>query len=110
VAVPERPAIHRMQATVMMLAEHAVHVAAPAREACPGGCAHLSDTLPASGHPGSWSVCLAILAAFAVAMLVGWLMRAATVHGRRQCPRCGLRVGRVLSTPAHRCVERSSYS
>ncbi|MCW2641989.1 MAG: hypothetical protein JWP76_4295 [Dactylosporangium sp.] len=81
-AMPERPAIHRLQTTAIMLTELAMHVAAPVEQACPIGCAHVSDGLPAGGHPGSWSACLAILAALAVAVLVGWLVRAASVrHG-----------------------------
>jgi hypothetical protein len=84
-AMPERPAIHRMQTTAMMLAEHPMHlthVAVPGGEACPSGCVHVGDGHPAGGHPDGWSVCLAVLAALAVAVLVGWLVRAATVrHG-----------------------------
>lgn len=80
-AMPQPPAVHRLQTTAMMLAEHAVHVSAPAGQACASSCAHVSDGFPAGGHPDSWSVCLAILAALAVVVVVGWLLRAATVRG-----------------------------
>jgi hypothetical protein len=81
-AMPEPPAAQRVQTTAMMLAEHAVHVSAPASKPCPSGCAHARDGgQTGGGHPDSWSVCLAILAAFAAAVLSGWLLRATTGGG-----------------------------
>ena len=77
-AMPDRPAIHHLRT---MLAANTAHVTAPIGYRCPDGCVHLGSPGPAGGHPDGWSVCLAVLAAFAIAMLVGWLLRAATNRG-----------------------------
>jgi hypothetical protein len=82
-AMPEPPATHQLQNKARMLVGH---VATPDERACRGGCAHLGDSDPAGGHPDGWSVCLAILAGFAIAMLLGWLLRAATTRGATYRP------------------------
>jgi hypothetical protein len=84
-AMPDPPATHP-QTTATMLAAHATHTAAPIGYPCLSGCAHVAGGGPAGGDPSSWSVCLAILTALAVAVLLGWLSRAATQRGATNRP------------------------
>jgi hypothetical protein len=80
-AMPDRHATRPLQAAATMLAAHAAQVAGPIQHGCPHGCAHLADGRTGGEGSMSWSVCLAVLAAFAVALLLGWLLRAATHRG-----------------------------
>ncbi|NES14795.1 MULTISPECIES: DUF6153 family protein [Micromonospora] len=68
----------------------ALSALAPMASACPGDACHVR-ALPlgdVGGHPSGWDVCLAVLGAFAVALLVAVLLGAgsrtvgATVSGR----------------------------
>jgi hypothetical protein len=55
---------------------HRHHAAPSVASPCQAGCDHLAAGHPGNGHPAGWSVCLAVLAALAAIVLLGWLRRA----------------------------------
>jgi hypothetical protein len=83
----DHPAVTRpLRAAATALAAHTAHIAMSMRDGCPDGCSQLGDGSPTGGGSEGWSVCLAILAALAVVVLLGWLLKTATRPGAASRP------------------------